>query len=178
MISIDATNLKQLEIKYGEELTNKAKNIISKYVSIIERDAKQIINDEEKIDTGRLLNSIKSSLSIYANLNGLAGKVYSGTKYARFIHEGAEHDGNNIKPHFVKFSTAPSLLKWAIRHKKIEKINGDYCFIDNNNQEHVINNIKNSGMMVYNKPIKFFEIPFEKIKDEFVREMSNLVGGV
>ena len=175
-ISISSEDLERLERKYGDELTLKAVNLIKTYTNIVTRDAKEIINDEGYRDTGRLINSIKPSLKVYATK--VAGEVNAGTEYARFIHEGAEHEGNGeITSHFVPFSVAPKLLAWAKRHNIIKNIRGNWYFIDKDNNENLISDINKSGMRVYTRPTKFFEKPFEAIKEKFVEEMSLLVGG-
>lgn len=173
MVYIEAEGLEELENKYTHELVQKTIKVIEKYTAIIERDAKKIITNEGYRDTGRLINSIKPQVMVYGTK--IVGKINSGTKYARFIHEGAEHEGDKIVSHFVPFSQAPSLLAWAKKHEIIQKIRGSWYFIDKNNQENLIRDISKSGMRVYTRPTKFFEKPFESIKEKFTDEMANLI---
>jgi hypothetical protein len=176
MIYIEPTDLEKFEDKYSKELVQKAINVIDKYTLMIQRDAREIIDKEGYRDTGDLINSIKPSVKMYADK--VAGEVNSGTKYARFVHEGAEHDGNNLKPHFVSFKIAPSMLQWARRHGIIQKVGQDWAYIDKSNQEHIIKNINTSGIKVYTRATKFFEKPFEALKDKFIEEMNGLMEGV
>lgn len=176
-IYIPKEDLEKIQNKYGEELTKKAYDIMDDFTERVSREAKIILEDNK--DTGDLIRSIDKSVKVY--LNKISGEISTGEKYARFIHEGAKHDekdGGKIKPHFVKFSVAPTLLKWAKRHKVIQQIRGDWYFIDKENKEHLINDIDNSGLMVYTRATKFFEKPFNELKDKFIKEMSELVGGI
>lgn len=172
-VELNQEDIKKFREAYGEELFDKILVITQTYNQKIATDAKEMIRQEERIDTGRLRNSIKSSAKVYANK--VVGEVYSGTKYARFIHEGAKHQGSKIVPHFVSFSVAPSLYVWAKKHNLIETINGSLYFIDKKNQEHAITDIKKSGLMVYSKPIKFLETPFEKYKSQYIKDLKRLV---
>ncbi len=172
-IELNQDDINKIKQTYGEEIFNKVLTITQTYNQKITTEAKEIIRRENRIDTGRLRNSIKSSAKTYASK--VVGEVYSGTKYARFIHEGAKHQGSGLVSHFVPFSVAPSLLVWAKRHKLIEVINGVYCFIDKHNGEHPIKDINRSGLMVYSKPIKFLEEPFNKYKPKYISELENLV---
>jgi len=174
MIYIVQEDLIKLNEKYGTDLVNKAIKVVDKYTLKIEKEAKKIIDEEGYRDTGKLINSIHSSVVAYARK--VQGEVNAGAEYARFIHEGAEHKGNKLVPHFVSFAVAKGLFMWAKRHGVIEKINGTWWYIDKNNQEHAID-IKTGGLRVYTKQIKFFEKPFESFKKEFVKEMVQMVGG-
>lgn len=172
-IELNQDDINKLKQTYGEEIFNKVLVITQTYNQKITTEAKEIIKQEQKIDTGRLRNSIKSSAKVYANK--VVGEVYSGTKYARFVHEGAKHQGNELVSHFVSFGKVPSLLIWAKRHKLIEIINGSYYFIDKNNQEHPIDDINESGLNVYSKAIKFLEEPFNKYKPMYINDLENLI---
>ncbi len=67
-----------------------AKKIVAKYLLLIDRDAKmELANDPRRIDTGLLRNSIKVLLV------GLAGRVFTDTEYASFVHWGTGIHGEN-----------------------------------------------------------------------------------
>lgn len=172
-VGLNQEDIKKFRETYGEEIFDKILTITQTYNQKIATDAKEIIKQYEKIDTGRLRNSIKSSAKVYANK--VVGEVYSGTKYARFIHEGSKHQGSKIVPYFVSFSAAPSLYVWAKKHNLIKTINEKQYFIDKKGQQHLIKNIRESGLMVYSKAIKFFETPFEKYKVQYVKDLKRLV---
>ncbi len=176
MIYIVQKDLAKLNEKYDERLVNKAIKVVDKYTLMIESDAKEIIKSEGAIDQGGLIGSIHSSVMAYAEK--IKGEVGTVKEYSRFIHEGAEHKGDKIVPHYVPFDVVEGngLFIWAKRHKVIEKINGTWWYIDKNNQEHAID-IETGGLKVYSKPIKFFEKPFESLKEQFVKELAEIVGG-
>lgn len=107
-INLNLDSIEQLKQIYGENLINKIYSITTDYNQRIIRDAKEILRTEDKIDTRRLRNSIKQSARVYSTR--FINSIYSGTKYARFVHEGAEHKDSKIVPHFVSFKTAPYLF--------------------------------------------------------------------
>ncbi len=177
IVELDTKMLEKHLKKYDKELLENIKRVANIYNQKIVRDAKEIIRQEDKIDTGRLRNSIKS------NVKNLTLEIYSNTKYARFIHEGAKHDGNNIVPHFVPFKKAPSLLVWAIRNKVIERKSkngkGKYLFkyvfkSKRTGKEYDINPIT-GGLVVKIMPTKFLEKPFEKYKKQYVKDLSAII---
>ncbi|WP_129596028.1 HK97 gp10 family phage protein [Anaerophilus nitritogenes] len=168
-IEIDIDTLRRLEERYGQRQIEGAKRIIEKYTNIVSREAKQIINDYGYRDTGRLINSIKPSLLVYTNK--IQGWVKAGTKYARFIHEGAEHEGDDIVKHFVPFRVAPTLLQWALRHDVIIKVDGVYRMFDTG----AYVDPAKGGLRVTVAPTKFFSKPYEENKEKFLQEMRQLI---
>jgi hypothetical protein len=191
-IKLDAESIRRLEEKYGVELVDKAAQVVDVYTRKIAVEAKRIISDEGHRDTGKLINSIKPSLKAYATK--IVGEVNAGAKYARFIHEGAKHDGDDIKPHFVPFRVAETLWQWLVRHdiiyrktktgKRAKRSSNAastssekwYFTSKRTGKEYPVSKAK-GGWVVMARPTKFFERPFEALKDEFVAEMSALVGG-
>jgi hypothetical protein len=175
-ITVDDEGLRRLGERFTTELVNRAAAVVSKYTAKVRSEARKIIEEEGYRDTGELIRRIHPSLAVY--VDRVVGEVNAVSTYARFIHEGAEHVGDNIAPHFVSFKTAPGLLTWAKRHGIIEFRNGNWYFIDKNNQEHLISDINKSGLSVMARATKFFEKPFDAEKGNFIAELSGLVGGV
>lgn len=183
-IVIDDTSLADLENRYGAELTQKAVRITNTYIQKVQRDAQDIIANAGHVDTGRLVNSIKSKVK--GNSQKVTGEVYAGTKYARFIHEGAKHEGESIVPHYVPFSVAPSLFIWAKRNKviyqkkkdgtmrKTNKVGGNWYFISKKGREYPID-VNTGGLMVKQEPVKYFTIPFEKLAPEYLEKMAEAI---
>lgn len=183
-VVIDDTDLAYLEHRYGAKLMNKALRVTNLYVSHMQRNAQVIINDSGHVDTGKLVGSIKSKVN--ASNRKITGEVYSGSKYARFIHEGAKHEGEEIKPHFVPFAVAPSLLTWAKRNKVIyqkqasgrlrknPRRNGDWYFMSKKGKEYPIS-VQKGGLMVKQEPVKFFSLPFEQLAPEYLERMAQIV---
>lgn len=182
-IVIDDTSLAELENRYGAALTQKALRITNTYVQKVQRDAQEIIAEAGHKDTGRLVDSVKSKVK--GSSQKVTGEVYAGTKYARFIHEGAKHEGNKIVPHYVPFSVNPekSLLLWAIRKKviyqkkkngkmrKTNKAGGNWYFMSKKGKEYPID-VNTGGLMVKQEPVKYFTIPFEKLAPEYLEKMA------
>lgn len=187
-IVIDDTSLADLENRYGAELTQKAVRITNTYIQKVQRDAQDIIANAGHVDTGRLVNSIKSKVK--GNSQKVTGEVYAGTKYARFIHEGAKHEGDKIVPHLVPFSVAPSLLIWAKRNKVIYQKETDGTMRKKRAREgkswYIMSkrgkghreyriDIENGGLMVKQEPVKYFTIPFEKLAPEYLEKMAEAI---
>lgn len=183
-IVIDETSLEELENQFGAALTQKAVRITNTYVQKVQRDAQAIIADAGHVDTGKLVNSMKSKTT--SDGQTIIGEVYAGTKYARFIHEGAKHEGEHIVPHFVLFTKAPSLLIWAKRNKviyqkkkdgrmrKTNKADGDWYFISKSGREYPID-VVSGGLVVKQEPVNYFSIPFEKLAPEYLEKMAAAV---
>lgn len=175
-LNVNENDMRELRARYGLELTEKVKGITRDHAILVRRDAKKIIKDAKHIDTGRLINSITASVKVYSKR--VTGEVTAGTKYARFIHEGADHmGGEEVHPHFVPFSKAPGLFKWAERNGKIVKKRGGYYFVgkdkDGNEKLSKISRIY-GGMRVMQKPVKFFEKPFEEYAHKYVEALEAL----
>lgn len=171
-IVVDQKNLEKLFNKYGEELTEKAVRVTNKYTNIITNEAKEIIDDYSYRDTGRLINSIKPSIRAYADR--VVGEVNAGTKYAKFIHDGARHPtegSEETERFFVPFNKAPSLFKWAVRNGVIETIDGVYRLVSTGQ----IVQPDKGGLLVHIAPTKYFEKPFNEYKNQFIREISNII---
>lgn len=171
-IKIDEKSMEHLFEHYGENMAVKAMKITNKYTNIITREAKKIIDDYKYRDTGRFINSIKPSLYLYADR--VVGEVNAGTKYAKFIHDGARHpteDSEATERFFVPFVKAPSLFKWAKRNKVIETIDGIERLVSTGQ---VVQPDK-GGLLVHIAPTKYFEKPFNKYKDKFIEEISNII---
>ena len=176
-VQVDIATIEAFEERYGERLVDKALQMIDLYTRKIRREAQKIIKDEDYRDTGQLIRRITPSLQTYGDK--VVGEVNAETDYAIYIHDGAyreDHSSSNskVRPHFVPFSVAPSLLQWAKRNKKIQQIQGRWYFIGKDNQEYPIN-IDKGGMMVMTRPTKFFEKPYEEIKDKYVEDMAGLI---
>lgn len=171
-IKVDEKSLNHLFEHYGENMATKAIKVTNKYTNKIVRESKEIIHDYMYRDTGRLINSIKPSLYIYADK--IVGEVNAGAKYARFIHDGARHpkgDPEKTERFFVPFKAAPSLYKWAKRHKVIHTVNGVDEYFDTGQTV----SPDTGGLLVHIVPAKYFEKPFNEYKDKFVEEMSNIL---
>lgn len=184
-IVIDDRSLQELEHRYGSALTQKALRVTSTYIMKLQRDAQGMIHDAGHVDTGRLVNSIKSRVN--AGNKKITGETYAGTDYARFIHEGAKHEGDKIVPHLVPFSVAPSLLIWAKRNKVIYQKETDGTMRKKRAREgkswYIMSkrgkghreyriDIENGGLMVKQEPVKYFTIPFEKLAPEYLEKMA------
>lgn len=65
-IVVDQKSIGKLFEHYGENMAVKAMKIVNKYTNIIVKESKEIIDDYMYRDTGRLINSIKPSINIYA----------------------------------------------------------------------------------------------------------------
>lgn len=193
-ININQEQINSFTRRYTSDFEDKVINLTNLYNMKIARDAKNIITNENRVDTGYLRNSIKIKKARKIR-NIIRSEIYSGTKYGRFVHEGAEHNGNNIVPHFVPFNKAPSLLSWAKRHRIIykkmggtsrkrglkgkirnlkSKLLGDWYFKSRDGKEHKIN-ISKGGLLVKMEPTKFFEKPVEKYKDEYADKLRRLL---
>lgn len=169
-IHVKDNTIDQLYHKYGEDAAKKAIRLVSKFTEMVERDAKKNIKEAGQIDTGRTRNAIKNSTLVY--FNRIVGQVYAGTKYARFLHEGAEHEEDEtIIPHFVPFSVAPSLAAWAIRHKVIEQRKGKWVLAKSGKSI----NIHRGGLRVKTEPSKFMEKAVESNKEQFFQEAERLI---
>lgn len=184
-IVIDDSSLAELENRYGAALTQKALRITNTYVQKVQTQAQDIIAEAGHVDTGRLVNSIKSQVT--GSSQKVTGEVYAGSNYARFIHEGAKHDGEKIVPHLVPFKVAPSLLVWAKRNKVIYQKETDgtmrkkrarkgkswYIMSKRGkgHREYRID-IETGGLMVKQEPVKYFTIPFEKLAPEYLEKMA------
>ena len=72
-IVVNQDQLDRLFKKYGEDLTEKAIRVTTKYTNKIANEAKEIIDDYRYRDTGRLINSIKPS--IHAYVDKIVGEV-------------------------------------------------------------------------------------------------------
>lgn len=172
-IVVNQDQLDRLFKKYGEDLTEKAIRVTTKYTNKIANEAKEIIDDYRYRDTGRLINSIKPS--IHAYVDKIVGEVNAGTKYAKFIHDGAKHPtpgSEETERFFVPFRVAPSLYKWAKRNKVIETIDGVDRLVSTGQVVYP----NKGGLLVHITPTKYFEKPFNKYKEQFIQEISEIVG--
>lgn len=182
-ISIDDERLNQLLARYGETLTQKALQLTRTYQAKLQRDAQLIISDAGHVDTGRLVNAIKQKTE--TKDGKIVGEVYAGTDYARFIHEGAKHEGEQIKPHFVSFAAAPSLLLWAKRNKVIYQKQDDgrlrrrakagarWYMMNAKGKEYPID-LEKGGLMVKQEAVKYLTVPFSRLAPEYLARMQEL----
>lgn len=169
-IVVDQKELDDLIKEYGKEVPRKAIKTVTKYANIIARDSKEILDDYNYRDTGRLINSIKPSIRAYADK--ITGEVNAGAKHARFIHEGAKHTSDTTtERYFVPFSVAPGLYKWAKRNKVIETIDG----IDRLVSTGQVVQANKGGLLVHIAPTKFFEKPYNEYKEKFIEEITNIL---
>lgn len=171
-VTVNDKGIQRLFDKYGQELTEKSVRVINKYTNKVSNEAKKIIDENKYRDTGRLINSIKPSISVYAER--IVGEVNAGTKYARYIHDGARHPtegSKNTERFFAPFKKAPSLYTWAKRNKVIETIDG----VDRLTSTGQVVTPDKGGLLVHIAPTKYFEKPFNKYKEQFVKEISNII---
>ncbi len=169
-IVVDQRELEELIDQYGRELPQKAIRVVTKYSNIIARDSKEILDDYNYRDTGRLINSIKPSIRAYADR--ITGEVNAGTNYARFVHEGAKHTSDSTtERHFVPFSVAPGLFRWALRNGVIETIDGVYRLVSTGQ----VVQPNRGGLLVHIKPTKFFEKPYNEYKEKFIEEIATIL---
>lgn len=171
-IIVDQENLDKLLDKFDGRLVERAVKVVNKYTAIVARESKKIIDDHKYRDTGRLINSIKPSVKAYADR--VKGEVNAGTKYARFIHEGAKHNGKAVERFFVPFKVAPSLFKWAVRNDVVENIDGVYRLVSSGQ----IVEPDSGGLMVHIAPAKYFEKPYNEYKEKFAEELAKIVSEV
>lgn len=188
-IEINRRDYQNLVNQYGNEKLDKVIKATRTFTQKVQRDARQVLRrgENKKVNTGQLINSIKQQVNVY---NGLViGQVYSGVKYARFIHEGAKHEGDKVVPFFVSFKTAPSLRKWAMQKGVIYQktktgerstgkvtLNRWYMTSKKTGKEYAVN-LKYGGLYVMNKPTKFLEIPFEKYRGQYIQKVTNIMVG-
>lgn len=171
-IVVNEDDVKKLFDKYGEDLTEKAIKVVTKYANKVSNEARKIVDDYKYRDTGRLITSIQPSLYAYADR--IVGEVNAGADYAKAIHEGAKHPvegSENTEPFFVPFKVAPKLFTWAVRNHAIENIDGVYRLASTGQ----IVEPDRGGLMVHIAPTKYFEKPFNEYKDKFVKEVSNII---
>ena len=67
---------------------------------------------------------------------------------------------------------APSLYKWAKRNRVIETIDGVDRLVSTGQVVYP----NKGGLLVHIAPTKYFEKPFNEYKDQFVKEISEIVG--
>lgn len=174
-IVVEQERLEQLFSKYGKDLTEKAIRVTTKYTNKIASEAKEIIDEHQYRDTGRLINSIKPSIHAYADR--IVGEVNAGTKYAKFIHDGARHPvkgSEETERFFVPFKIAPSLYKWAKRNRVIETVDGVDRLVSSGQAV----SPSKGGLLVHIKAAKYFDKPFNKYKDQFIEEISNVINEI
>lgn len=187
-IQINQRDYQRLRELYGNDFAKEVVRVTKTFTQRIQRDARETLVTEGKVDSGALVNSIKEEVRLY-NAKVL-GQVYSGTKYARFIHEGAKHEGEEIVPFFVSFKKAPSLRQWAIRKGIIYKRTNNrrttmdkllgrnkdkwYMTSQKTGKEYRVD-IKKGGLKVNIQPTLFLEKPFERYKEQYLRKVQELV---
>lgn len=168
-IHVDTADLEALADRYGAAAA-RALQITQTYTQKLQREARRQIESAGRVDTGRLVQAIQPATR--AEAGSILGTVSAGTKYARFIHEGAMHQGDGkIVPHFVPFSIAPSLLLWAKRNKVVYQKEDKWYFKGKSGKEYRIN-IKKGGLMVKQEPVKFFEAPFEQLAPAYFNALK------
>ncbi len=186
VMSLDEIRAKVDATQIEKYVTTKIKNIekvSDTFGQLIQDKSRTIINKNHTVDTGQLINSIKKET--HTTDNKISTQVYSGTNYARFIHEGTDHKGTNkVHARFVSFKTAPSLRLWAIRkgviyqsnitgnkRSKLKVTDTNWRYKSKNGKETSID-ITNGGLMVKNEPLKFLETPFELYKDKYIERIG------
>lgn len=177
-IEVNQEDLDRITQRYGEELVSKVTSVMLNYTKKVSVTAKDILDKENRIDTGKLKGSIKPSLHIYAK-GIIKGEVNAGAPYARFVHEGVKHNNGTLRRYFVPFRVAPKLEIWAKRHGKLKRRYKNkktrWYFVDSNGKEQAVNLAK-GGLMVYQRPTKFFTKPFEEsIEQDYINEMSKII---
>lgn len=184
-IQINPIDYQRLRELYGNDFAKEVVRVTKTFTQRIQRDARENLVTEGKVDSGALINSIKEEVRLY-NAK-VIGQVYSGTKYARFIHEGAKHEGTEIVPFFVSFQVAPSLRQWAIRKGVLYQKRKDgqrrrrrsreapwYMTSQKTGKEYRVD-IKKGGLKVNIQPTLFLEKPFERYKEQYLRKVQELV---
>lgn len=186
-VTVDPQALQRLINRFGQVKIDRIRQVTINYTERLARESKKIIRDEKHIDTGRTVNSISPNVRIYGNR--ILGQVNAGTKYARFVHEGAEHlSDTQIVPHFVPFNIAPSLLLWAKRNKVVYQKTktgairkgskkGDKWYMKSKSGKEYRIDIKKGGLPVMMKPTLFFKIPFDNMKNDYVRDVTAVMLG-
>ena len=186
-IQIHQRDYQRLRELYGDDFVKEVVKVTKTFTQKVQRESRNILNSEGRKDTGHLIQSIKEEVNLYNQR--VLGQVYSGTKYARFIHEGAKHKGSEIVPFFVSFSVAPSLRKWAIRKGVIYQKRKDgqrrkrrskeakwYITSKKTGKEYPVN-IETGGLKVHIQPTKFLEKPFERYKKQYIQKLKALLRG-
>lgn len=177
-IEVSQEDLDRITQRYGKELVGKATGVMLNYTKKTSDTAKDILHKENKIDTGALRRSINPTLQIYGK-DIIKGEINAGEPYARFVHEGVKHKNGTLRRYFVPFKVAPKLKAWAKRHGKLKKRQKNkqtrWYFVDSNGKEHAVN-LDKGGLMVYQRPTKFFSKPFEEsIKEDYINDMSKII---
>jgi len=157
MSNIDVTikvDTDKLGKEYIQDINEKAYRVIQKYSTKVQNEAREILTENQYIDTGRLRGGI--SASVKRLTNKITGEINTGkTPYAEYLHEGTKHEGNELIRYFVPFSVSPSLYRWAKR-KGIEVE-------------------QDGGLMVSHPALKYLEKPFEDNEKAFIKEMEDIV---
>lgn len=181
-IRISQQDIQALLNRYGPQLTGVIQQITLDYTEKTSREAKLIIRQKGHVDTGQTIAKINPSVRAYANM--VVGQVNAGTNYSRFIHEGAEHESDTkIVPHFVPFKIAPSLLLWAKRKKIIYQKtktgavrkrakSGEKWYMKSRSGNEFAIDLRNGGLPVSMEPTFFFKDPFDRFKNEYIRDLS------
>lgn len=184
-IQVDPVALQNLINTYGEEKVGEVVQITQTFTQKVQREARDILKQKGRVDTGGLIDSIKQQVNTYNHK--VIGQVYTSSKYARFIHEGARHEGATTVPFFVSFKIAPGLRQWAIRkgviyqkrkdgEKRKTRKAGDAWYMKSKKtgQEYRVN-LQKGGMRVHIKETKFLEVPFEKYVDQYLHKVNRVM---
>lgn len=171
-IRLDTASLDELALRYGSMATAKAVNATRTYTQKLQRQARSMLQEKGKVDTGELIRRIQPGVSEYGDV--VQGQVNAGAKYSRFIHEGAEHNGQQIAPHFVPFAVAPSLLLWAKRNRVVQKKGDKWYFKAASGRDYPIN-IRKGGLMVKQEPIPYFRVPFEQLAPAYFEKIKEIL---
>lgn len=192
-IRINEEDLRALETRYGQEVTQKALRVTNTYTRSLQREATRLIREAGHVNEGKLANSITKNVSLKDGV--IRGEVNAATEYALFIHEGAKRVGGKSIPHFVPFKVAPSLLLWAKRvgviyEKSVadqspdedaqpkkrgrKKKKKQWYFKSAKGKEYPID-VKKGGLMVKQEAVKYFEKPLEKLSPEYFEKLREMI---
>lgn len=171
-INIDTSTMDELVAHFGSRATARAINITRSYAKKIQSEARTMLQEKGRISSGQLVQSIQPEVSESGGI--VQGQVNAAAPHARFIHEGAMHDGSQIVPHFVSFAVAPSLQRWAKLNRVIYQKQGRWYFKGKSGKEHSIN-IEKGGMMVKQDPVPYFRVPFETLCPEYFEKIKEIL---
>lgn len=171
-VRIDNADMEELLLKFGNRAAAKVVNTTRTYTQKLQSEARNLLKEEKKADTGELIRRIQPKIT--ESDGSVRGEVSAGAKHSRFVHEGTKHDGEQLIPYFVPFAAAPSLLNWAKRNKVIYKKNGKWFFKGKSGREYGINTEK-GGMLVRQEAVPYFQAPFERLSPEYFEKIKEIL---
>jgi len=154
--------------KIDEEIGKLADMIAERIGLIVERKVVDVIDEKGKVATGELRRSI--SHEVLKKVNEYVVRVFSGVKYAVFVHEGT-------KPHFPPIEP---IAKWIVRKgigtSKIRKRRSISRAIADQEVRKLAFAIAKSISMKGTSGVKFFEIALNRSIPEIEKEIKSVLG--